>query len=128
MRRLIAGNFVMLALMMWPMHNVHAQPVAITPWMTGQRLVHLYEARRPGETMGAEKLREMQAEAYVDGVHDATEGKGWCYSEKYKPKPATIQGHVIWDLRAMSAEQLKRNAADLIVELLQKRYPCGGRP
>jgi Rap1a immunity proteins len=101
-----------------------AQPVTIAPWMTGQRLVEMYEGRKSYETESAEKLREMLADAYVDGVHDATEGKGWCYSYKYKPKPTTIHEHVIWDLRAMPAEQLKRNAADLIVELLSKRYPC----
>ena len=95
--------------------------------MTGARLVELYEARRPGETAPAEKMREMQADSYVDGVHDATEGKGWCYSSKFRPKPITIQEHVIWDLRALPAEQLKRNAAELIVELLRRRYPCGER-
>lgn len=121
MRRLIAGCFLLPAM-------VSAQPVAVAPWMTGQRLVELYEVRRPAESATSEKLREMQADAYVDGVHDATEGKGWCYSHKSKPKPSTIQGHVIWDLRAMPSEHLKRNAADLIVELLRKRYPCGGQP
>ena len=113
--------------MIWTVPNDEAQPKATAPWMTGERLVELYEARREGETGSAEKLREMQADASVEGVHDATEGKGWCYSQKYKPKPSTIQEHVIWDLRALPAKQLKRNAADLIVELLARRYPCGGR-
>ena len=108
-----------------------AQPVRVAPWMTGQRLVALYETRKPGETESAEKMRQLIAESYVNGVHDATEGKGWCYSEETRPKPDTIQEHVIWDLRTTPPGQLSRNAADLIVELLHMRYPCAngaGKP
>lgn len=107
-----------------------AQPVSVAPWMTGQRLVALQHTPgvvRPDQLTAAQYTDDQRAESYMDGVHDATEGKSWCYSYEYKPKPDTMKTQVIEALRAMSAGQLKRNAADLIVEFLSAKYPCSIR-
>lgn len=105
-----------------------AQPVSVTPWMTGQRLVDLQQTppntRNNLQLPPSQYLNDQRAESYMDGVHDATEGKGWCYDAKSKPKPDTIKETVIWALRSMPSDQLKRNAADLIVEILAAKYPC----
>ena len=96
--------------------------------MTGQRLVDLQKtppnAQNNLQLTPSQYLDDRRAESYMDGVHDATEGKGWCYDAKSKPKPDTIKETVIWTLRAMPPDQLKRNAADLIVEILAAKYPC----
>lgn len=106
----------------------NAQPVSVAPWMTGQDLVDMFD-RRSGATNAlqlspAEYLREQKAASYMDGVHDATEGKSWCYSYEFKPTPDAIHGQIVEDLRAMRPARLKRSAADLIAEVLHKRYPC----
>ena len=96
--------------------------------MTGQRLVDLQQTppntRNNLQLPPSQYLNDQRAESYMDGVHDATEGKGWCYDAKSKPKPDTIKETVIWALRSMPSDQLKRNAADLIVEILAAKYPC----
>lgn len=104
-----------------------AQPVSVA-WMTGQRLVDLMK-RPPGvrnrlQLTPADFLKEQSVESYIDGVHDATEGKEWCYSHQSTPGPDDLHGEVIADLRSMPASQLKRSAAALIAEVLRKRYPC----
>jgi hypothetical protein len=109
-------------------HPACAQPVSVAPWMTGQQLVDMQKT--PPGVMNAlqlspeQYLDDQRAESYMDGVHDATEGKGWCYSYKYKPKPGSIKEAIVWGLRALPSEQLKRNASDLIVEILSAKYRC----
>ena len=71
------------------------------------------------------------ARLYISGVHDSTEGKSWCFSQKYRPKPDTLQGDIMAALRAMPPDQLRRNAADIIVEVWRKKWPClpdGSKP
>jgi hypothetical protein len=114
-----------------------AQPVKDSPWMTGERLLQLYDAPAAIQAGHGKWSREeivelqkesnaMQADLYMDGVHDASEGKAWCYSQKYQPHPDTLHGQIIWELRKMPADQLKRNAADLIAQIWASKWPCGG--
>ena len=118
-----------------------AQPVTVAPWMSGESLVQLYAGGDISDIQGSygrftqedridvrHRISKERAEAYVDGVHDATEGKLWCYSQVTRPKPGTLHEEVLWALRAMPADQLKRNASDLIVETWRRKWPCGGKP
>jgi hypothetical protein len=118
-----------------------AQPVTVAPWMTGEWLAQLYAGGDMSDIQGSydhftqedridlrRRLSKERAEAYVDGVHDATEGKQWCYSQTTKPTPGTLHDEVFWALRAMPPDQLKRNASDLIVEVWRRKWPCGGKP
>jgi len=61
---------------------------------------------------------------YIHGVHDATEGKSWCYGHVGKPKPDILEDAAIDGIRGLPRRQLKRNASDLIVEIWRARYPC----
>jgi hypothetical protein len=109
-----------------------AQPVSTAPWMTGQQLVELYNrpsgAQSRTEATAREQLRQYQAEAYLNGVHDATEGKDWCYSTKYNPHQDELWSDALWGLRALPPDQLKRNAAELIVNIWRKKWPCARHP
>jgi hypothetical protein len=118
-----------------------AQPASVAPWMTGAWLVELYNGgdsadikdgyghftREERVELRGRMARE-RAEAYVTGVHDATEGRLWCYNAVFRPKPSTLQEEIFWSLRALTPDQLKRNAADLIVEQWRRKWPCGGKP
>jgi hypothetical protein len=109
-----------------------AQPVSVAPWMTGQRLLELY-ARPAGAASEADlTVRQYvdlrSAQLYLHGVHDATEGREWCYDRKYRPKPDVIEDAALAALRALTSEQLKRPAAELIVAAWRSKWPCGGKP
>lgn len=92
---------------------------AAAPWMTGAQL--LGKLARPSEAH--------EAEAYIKGIHDATEHKEWChsdYSGRVTPKqrPADMLARILDGLRAFPPAQLKRNAAELVVEIWQDEWPC----
>jgi hypothetical protein len=107
-----------------------AQPVAVAPWVSGEDLVKLFPSvsasSRPLTAL--EQLHQYQAQAYINGVHDATEGKEWCYNTKYNPHQDELWAQVTWGLRALPADQLKRPASELIVTIWRKKWPCGRKP
>lgn len=116
-----------------------AQPVAVAPWMTGAALVELYDGGDVSDIKAGyghftredriDLRREMakaRARAYVDGIHDATEGKQWCF-DPAKPAPSSLHDEVFWTLRAMPSSELRRNAGDLIVDIWRRNWPCGGQ-
>jgi hypothetical protein len=109
-----------------------AQPVGVAPWMTGADLVKLFDQSSAGEDSRPltplEQLHQYQAQAYMNGVHDATEGKEWCYSTKYNPHQDELWADALWGLRALPAEQLKRPAAELIVNIWRAKWPCRRKP
>ncbi|CAN7437155.1 Rap1a/Tai family immunity protein [Massilia sp. LjRoot122] len=102
-----------------------SQNVSQAPWMTGERFLSLV-AFPPiqGKSSLQVHVDEQRARMYIHGVHDATEGKGWCYGQPYKPKPDVLEDAVIDGIKGLSPEQLKRNAADLFVEIWRVKYPC----
>lgn len=119
-----------------------AQPVSVAPWMTGERLLALAGpvnpadiAWRPGGILPNRqaaadfhaRLNRERLQAYIAGVHDATEGERWCYGQPYKPKPDVLEDAAIDGLRALPAGQRKRDAASLIVEVWRKTWPCANR-
>jgi hypothetical protein len=109
-----------------------AQQVRQAPWMTGADLVKLFEhtsgATSRTSATAVEQLHQYQAEAYLNGVHDATEGKDWCYSTKYSPHQDELWAEALWGLRALPPDQLRRSAAELVVEVWRKKWPCGRKP
>ncbi|GAB3416578.1 hypothetical protein NX774_12290 [Massilia agilis] len=112
--------------------HAHAQLAAVSPWMTGERLLELAKwpdgARDNLDLTPRQNLAQQQAKLYLHGVHDATEGKAWCYSAETRPKPAVLESAALDALRSMPPSQLKRNAADLVVQAWASAWPCrGGR-
>ncbi len=120
---------------------VAAEPAGAQPWMTGERLVKLLGNADPATiTMAPDspfQNRVIAAEyldlsngqfvrGYIQAVHDATEGRRWCPSKDFKPMPHELELDAQRALQGMSSTQLKRNAADLIVEVWQKAWPCQG--
>ena len=118
-----------------------AGPAGAQPWMTGERLVKLLGNADPATiTMMPSSPFQTRAVAaayldlsngqfvrgYIQAVHDATEGRQWCPGEDFKPVPHELEQDARRALQGMSDTQLKRNAADLIVEVWQKAWPCQG--
>lgn len=116
-----------------------AQPVSQTPWMTGERLVRLLANVDPATIYWTEsspfRSRAIAAEyldmsngefvrGYIQAVHDATEGKDWCWSAQHHPKPHEMEMDARGALQKMNDAQLKRNAVDLIVDVWRKKWPC----
>lgn len=103
--------------------NEHTRPVrqlpAAEPWMTGDELIKTLS--RPAVASDAQR--------YIEGVHDATEHKDWCYTDfsgrpTPKMRPAEMQAYVLAQLRKMPALDLKRNAAQLLLKIWQDKWPC----
>lgn len=116
-----------------------SQAVTPSPRMTGERLLKRLESVDPvtgpwslDSNVSREELAYLHTvtnvefvQGYVAALYDATEGKTWCYSEKYKvPKPDTFWDESRWGLNRLSSAQLKRNAADLLVEIWRSKWPC----
>lgn len=131
-RMLLAALFVVAA----PMA---AQPSSTTPLMTGERLVRLLSNVDPAtvtwEPDGPFRSRTIAAEfqglangqfvhGYIQAVHDATEGKQWCPTKGIRPAPHELEDDARRALQQMPDAQLKRNAADLIVEVWRAKWPC----
>lgn len=118
-----------------------AEPAGAQPWMTGERLVKLLGNADPAtitmppnspfqsRAIAAEYLDLSNGQfvhGYIQAVHDATEGRQWCPGKYFKPLPHELEQDTRRALQGMSSIQLKRNAADLIVEIWQKNWPCQG--
>lgn len=106
-----------------------AQPLEDRPRLTGQQLVDLM-AMPPGAMnilqLTARQQRDHKvAQAYIDGVLDASRGITWCSNGRWKPD--TLDEKVIWGLRALPPESLKRPAAPIIVEILSGLLPCSNK-
>jgi hypothetical protein len=102
-----------------------AQPVSQAPWMTGEKLLRLISyGSLPGFQSAEKELDFERARHYIDGVHDLSEGKAWCYSARHQPGREALQSDVTYWLKKVPPDQLQRNAADLIVEIWQRRWPC----
>lgn len=105
-----------------------AQPVRDAPWMTGERLLRLMTyGSLPGPRSAEQDLDYERARLYIDGVHDTSEGTSWCYSERSRPGREALQSDVAYWLRKMEPSQLNRNAADLVVDIWRRRWPCAQR-
>lgn len=117
-----------------------AQPAADIPWMTGASLVKKLgsvdprtihwtrDSPFPSAAVAAgfqDMVNGEFVQGYVSALRDATEGKEWCWSP-YRPKPHILLDDATRALQKMSDAQLKRSAADLIVEHWRAKFPCSG--
>jgi hypothetical protein len=107
---------------------VFARPVIDAPWMTGERLLRMVTfptaARGNFDLTHEQYLDAQRARYYIEGVHDNTEGKSWCYSTRHRPGPDALLDNIYSGLRKLPPAQLKRNASDLITEIWAQRWPC----
>jgi hypothetical protein len=105
-----------------------AQPVTVAPWMTGAHLLELATwppgAKDNFDLAPRQVLDRQSAQLYLHGVHDATEGRAWCYDRQTRPKPDVIEDAALASLRALPAARLQQNAADLLVVAWAARWPC----
>lgn len=110
-----------------------------TPWMTGQRLLTLLEPVSPDAVSWSSDSKFTKDElavhyttanveyvrGYIAALHDATEWKSWCPNPQYKvPKPDTFWDESRWGLASLSPAQLQHNAADLLVDIWRRKWPC----
>lgn len=116
-----------------------AQSVSRAPWVTGELLLKRLEPVSPSAVpwsssskMSREELADLHTQTnvefvqgYIAGLHDATEGKVWCYNVRYQnPKPDTFWDESRWGLHRLTPAQLKGNAADLLAGVWRAKWPC----
>jgi hypothetical protein len=108
----------------------HAQPAHAVPWVSGAQLLELLTvpagvpnalSMTPKQYLDAERAR-----LYVEGVHDRALATGpkWCPNAQYPPKPDVMHEAVLIGLRKLPPDQLRRSAADLVIEIWSARWPC----
>jgi hypothetical protein len=116
-----------------------AQRTAVTPWVTGAQLLGKLEPVNPTDVpwtprsgVSREELAAMHthtnieyARGYIEALHDATEGRVWCYDDKHKvPNPDTFWDESRWGLGRLSAADRKRSAAELLPVIWREKWPC----
>jgi hypothetical protein len=134
---------VQRALLMATLFATAATAAAYTssmpPLMTGERLVKLMGHVDPATVTWASdspfRSRAIAADyqalangqfvhGYIQAVHDATKARQWCRMNGAKPMPHELESDARRALQQMPDTQLKRNAADLIVEIWRAKWPC----
>ena len=119
-----------------------AQPPAPSPQMTGESLVKLMGNVDPAQVSWSPaspfRTRAIAAEyidmsngefvrGFIQGVHDATEGKEWCPGAQVRPLPHEMDADARRELQRLPAAELKRGAADLIAAVWRNSWPCPGQ-
>lgn len=137
----VAGRAALVLVLASIAPATQAQPAADLPWMTGVSLVKKLgnvdprtvhwtrESPFPSPAVAAQFQDMVNGEfvqGYISALRDATEGKEWCWSP-YQPKPHILLEDATRSLQTMTDAQLKRNAADLIVEHWRAKFPCPAR-
>ena len=119
-----------------------AQPAAPSPQMTGEALVELMGNVNPAQVSWSPaspfRTRAIAAEyidmsngefvhGFIQGVHDATQGKAWCPSAKVTPLPHEMHANARRALQLLPTAELQRGAADLVTAVWRKSWPCPGQ-
>jgi hypothetical protein len=61
--------------------------------------------------------------SYVNGIKDGTQGSTWCFTGAILPHELNIElAGAIKEARRL--DELKGNAAPLLLDELRRRYPC----
>ena len=63
------------------------------------------------------------AELYLLGVMDATEGKSWCDYRTFKT--ITLRERIFEAFKKLDSGQFNERASKVIENILSQRYPCG---
>ena len=94
--------------------------------LSGDQFVKMMSAPNP---TGYEYLEREKAYSYLDGVRDGTEGSAWC-DLPHQLKTPDLAYELADDLAKLPAAERKKNAAELLLRQLNRRYPCrtGSRP
>ena len=118
------------------------QPAAPSAQMTGEALVKLmgnvdpalvsWSPASPFRTraIAAEYIDMSNGEfvrGFIQAMHDATRGKEWCPGAQIRPLPHEMEADARHALQRLPAAELKRGAADLIVAVWRKAWPCPGQ-
>lgn len=95
------------------------------PALTGDRFVDLM--RRPEPLSAYDYMQREKAYSYLDGVRDSAEGRVWCDVKQLKTPDLTYE--LADAIGKLPPAERKRNAADLLLDLLHHKYPCrqGGK-
>lgn len=119
-----------------------AQHASVAPWVTGEQLLRKLEAVSPRDVpwtpnsgVSREELAAMHTRTnieyvrgYVEALHDATEGKTWCYRDKSQtPNPETFWDESRWGLGRLSMAERKRGASELLPAIWRAKWPCQDR-
>lgn len=73
--------------------------------------------------MSADAHERKNAELYLLGVMDTTEGKTWCDYRTFKT--ITLRGGIFEDFKIIDDSHLDERASSVIVRILNRSYPCG---
>lgn len=107
----------------------NSQPNTIVGRQTGQHLVEQWftAAAKPISQRTSADIEAMRfAAGYLAGAADATQGKAWCYTRLVKAHE--IDAELMLAMRELPPDQLStRAAAEHVVSLLAKRFPCTGK-
>ena len=117
-------SFVLTVCLALPLSSAIAQPADLAPRMSGKALVDQFLG--PPEEAKEMSTRtfayHQHAKGYLDGINDATEGRLWCYTGRWKPHERDLA--LILELAKLPPAVLSGNAAPLVLDFLQKKYPC----
>ncbi len=110
--------------------TVWAQPGKPTRhWiLDGTELIDALEGKLDGATHDGDIRRALsssRAHAYIAGVADASGGDKWCGQGAVLPHELTDRTYTY--LRSLAPERLKQNASTLVIEALEKAFPCPDR-
>lgn len=83
--------------------------------VTGEQLLNAWNDR-------ADKEASLQAQIYLLGLFDATEGMGWCKSKT--TMPSALREWTYGYFKKLPPERLKEKASALMLEALKHYFPC----
>ena len=77
----------------------------------------------PANPTGYEYLQREKAYSYLDGLRDGTEGSAWC-DLPHQLKTPDLASELADDIAKLPGVERKKNAAELLLQQLKRRYPC----
>lgn len=103
----------------------NAKAASVVPRLTAQELIERYvgDPNSPILSQDAQvQMNRRQAEGYLDGVADSTQGRAWCDAGTIKR--GEINSMIVGALRKLPKEQLQAPAAGLVERSLRRLFPC----
>jgi hypothetical protein len=88
--------------------------------LNGDQFVQLM--MKPEPLSSYDYMQREKAYSYVDGARDGAEGRVWC--DAYHVKTPDLAYDLSDEIAKLPPAERKKNAAALILGLLQKRFPC----
>lgn len=73
--------------------------------------------------MSIDANERKDAELYLLGVMDATEGTDWCDYRTFKT--VTLRERIFEEFKTLDARHLDERASSVIESIFSRRYPCG---